>query len=242
MASGCSILDWLLSNIMHTLHNDPEEHRSEDPTVLWIFGACPLLAVTDTLTNALGICVAILIASVLGTAAAALLLARLPATLRLAATLILLAAIVGSLTLLANAWLPSLYASLGIFPVLIATNLLLISRLQLAATVGLRRALRQSMTSFAPVLLVLLILGTLRELVGRGSLLHDIGLISKWVPEALDVQLFTADLGFLLGLLPPGAFISFAVLLALRNWWRARTASAAGHGSDPSPTTRAARQ
>jgi electron transport complex protein RnfE len=135
-----------------------------------------------------------------------------------------MAAIVGSLTLLANAWLPSLHASLGIFPVLLATNLLLLSQLQLAASGGLLRALRRSMACFAPVLLVLLILGTLRELVGRGSLLHDIGLVSKQVPQALDVQLFTADLGFLLGLLPPGAFISFAVLLALRNWLRARTA------------------
>ena len=215
---------------MHTLHNDPQEHRSEDATVLWIFGACPLLAVTDTLTNALGMCMAILAAGVLGTTGAALLLGRLPATLRLAATLVLMAAIVGSLTLLANAWLPSLHASLGIFPVLIATNLLLLSRLQLAAGVGLLPALRQCAAGFAPVLLLLLILGPLRELVGRGSLLHDIALVAKQIPAALDVQLFTADLGFLLGLLPPGAFICFAVLLALRNWVRARTAPAPGDG------------
>jgi Na+-translocating ferredoxin:NAD+ oxidoreductase subunit E len=223
---------------MHTLHNDPEEHRSEDASVLLIFGACPLLAVTDTLTNALGMCLAIVIVSVLGTTGAALLAAQLPATLRLAATLILLAAIVGSLTLLANAWLPSLHASLGIFPALIATNLLLLARLQLAASAGLPSALRRCAVDFAPVLLLLLILGTLRELVGRGSLLHDIGLVARQVPKALDLQLFTADLGFLLGLLPPGAFICFAVLLALRNWLRARMAPAVSNDSKPTQPLR----
>ena len=213
---------------MHTLHNDPQEHRDQDPTILWIFGACPLLAVTDTLTNALGMCLAILTASVLGTALAALLFARVHPALRLTAIMILMAGIVSSMALVANAWLPSLHVSLGIFPTLIATNLLLISRLQLAATAGVLPALRQSMVSFGPVLLVLLILSTLRELVGRGSLFHEVGLISDRVPDGLDLQLFTADLGFLLGLLPPGAFISFAVLLALRNWVRARAARAAG--------------
>lgn len=207
---------------MHTLHNDPEQHRVADASILWIFGACPLLAVTDTLTNGLGICLAILTATVLGTAMAALLLGRVHRALRLPVTMILMAAIVGSMTLVANAWLPSLHASMGIFPILIATNLLLISRLQLTATAGVLRAVSESVLSFVPVLLLLSILSTLRELVGRGSLFHDIGLISARAPNNLDVQLFSADLGFLLALLPPGAFISFAVLLALRNWLRSR--------------------
>jgi electron transport complex protein RnfE len=202
---------------MHTLHNDPQEHLSEDAGILWIFGAAPLLAVTDTLTNALGICAALLITSVASTLLAASFLRSVHALLRLTASLILTAALVSALALLANAWLPSLHASLGLFPSLIACNLLLLSRLQLAATLGLRQALRRALSAFAPVLLVLLILGTLRELVGRGSLLHDIALLRKDL-AGLDVQLFSADLGFLLGLLPPGAFIAFAVLLALRNW------------------------
>jgi electron transport complex protein RnfE len=206
---------------MHTLHNDPQEHLSEDAGILWIFGTAPLLAVTDTLTNALGICTALLLASVCGALLAATLLRTVHALLRLTASLILTAALVTALVLLANAWLPSLHASLGLFPSLIACNLLLLSSLQLAASVGPWSALRQALTAFAPVLLVLLILGTLRELVGRGSLLHDIALLRKGL-AGLDVQLFTADLGFLMGLLPPGAFISFAVLLALRNWLRSR--------------------
>jgi Na+-translocating ferredoxin:NAD+ oxidoreductase subunit E len=206
---------------MHTLHNDPQEHLHEDAGILWIFGAAPLLAATDTLTNALGICCALLLASVASTLLAATLLRTVDSLLRLTASVILTAALMTALLLLANAWLPSLHASLGVFPYLIACNLLLLSRLQFAATLGPWRALRTALAAFAPVLLVLLILGTLRELVGRGSLLHDIALLRGGL-AGLGVQLFTADLGFLLGLLPPGAFISFAVLLALRNWLRLR--------------------
>jgi len=210
---------------MHTLHNDPQEHLDEEVGILWIFGAAPLLAVTDTLTNALGICAVLLLTCVCSTILAALLFGPLHQLLRLTASLILTTAFVSAQVALAQAWLPSLHASLGLFPSLIACNLLLLSRLQRAATLGPVRALRQALASFAPVLLVLLILGTLRELVGRGSLLHDIALADLRL-ASLDVQLFTADLGFLLGLLPPGAFIAFAVLLALRNWLRSRAARA----------------
>jgi Na+-translocating ferredoxin:NAD+ oxidoreductase subunit E len=216
---------------MHTLHNDPQESPDEDAGILWIFGAAPLLAATDTLTNALGIGATLLVATLASTLLASVLLRSLHALLRLTACLILTAALVTALVLLTNAWLPSLHATLGLFPSLIACNLLLLSRLQLAATLRPSQALRQTLTAFMPVLLVLLSLGTLRELVGRGSLLHDVALLRKGL-ASLDVQLFTADLGFLLGLLPPGAFISFAVLLALRNWLRSRAAQRSGKAAD----------
>ena len=217
---------------MHTLHNDPQEHLNEEAGILWIFGAAPLLAATDTLLNALGICAVLVVACVCSTVLAALAFGPLHQRLRLTASLILTAAFVSAQVALAQAWLPSVHTSLGLFPSLIACNLLLLWRLQTAATLGPVRALRQTLVSFAPVLLVLLILGTLRELVGRGSLLHDIALADPRL-ATLDVQLFTADLGFLLGLLPPGAFIAFAVLLALRNWLRSRAARAALQRAQP---------
>jgi electron transport complex protein RnfE len=65
--------------------------------------------------------------------------------------------------------------------------------------------------------LVLLILGLVREFVGRGSLFHDARMLGDWA-GFLDVQVFRADMGFLLAMLPPGAFIAFGLLLAARNW------------------------
>jgi len=210
---------------MHTLYHDPQHHGAVDASIFWILGACPLLAGTDTLTNGLGIIFAALAAAVLGPALAATLFARLHEPLRITACVLAVGTLVSALTLISNAWLPSLHATLGIFPSLIATNLLLISFMRQAPGTGMVDAIRTSLASFTPVLVVLLILSTLRELVGRGSLLHDVDLVARWLPRGLDVQLFSADLGFLLGLLPPGAFIAFAVLLAGRNWLRMRAST-----------------
>jgi electron transport complex protein RnfE len=66
------------------------------------------------------------------------------------------------------------------------------------------------------IALLLLLLGIARELVGRGSIFHDAG--NQFGDWARGLQLFRADMGFLLAMLPPGAFISLGLLLALRNW------------------------
>jgi hypothetical protein len=60
------------------------------------------------------------------------------------------------------------------------------------------------------------------KLVGRGSLLNDAGnLLGAWASRA-ETSIFRVDMGFLLAMLPPGAFISFGLLLAARNWIRQR--------------------
>ena len=67
---------------------------------------------------------------------------------------------------------------------------------------------------------MLLVLGVARELVGRGSVLHDAGLMFGVWARAFETKVFSVDMGFLLGMLPPGAFISLGLLLALLNWLR----------------------
>ena len=72
------------------------------------------------------------------------------------------------------------------------------------------------------IAVTLLPLGIARELVGRGSLLNDAGtLLGAWAGWA-ETSVFRVDMGFLLAMLPPGAFISFGLLLAARNWIRQR--------------------
>jgi electron transport complex protein RnfE len=72
------------------------------------------------------------------------------------------------------------------------------------------------------VLATMLLLGIAREIVGRGSLLRDSGrMFGGWASE-LHRQLFREDMGFLLAVLPPGAFIALGLLFALADWWRRR--------------------
>ena len=68
------------------------------------------------------------------------------------------------------------------------------------------------------IALTLLALGLARELVGRGSLLNGAGaLLGSWA-QRLELKVFSVDMGFLLAMLPPGAFISLGLLIAARNW------------------------
>jgi electron transport complex protein RnfE len=80
-------------------------------------------------------------------------------------------------------------------------------------------AVTESLRIAIGIAITLLPLGIARELVGRGSLLHDAHtLLGAWAGSA-EVSVFRVDMGFLLAMLPPGAFIAFGVLLAARNWF-----------------------
>ena len=114
---------------------------------------------------------------------------------------------------------------------------------EIAGGTTLGTALRMALRTAGGMALTLLLLGAARELVGRGSLLHDAHLLGTWA-SGLGIQFFRIDMGFLLAMLPPGAFLALGLLLALRNWLGQRRASqAAGSASEvlelhqaPNPT------
>jgi electron transport complex protein RnfE len=143
---------------------------------------------------------------------------RLADETALAASMLMLAALVACVELLLSAWFSELRTSLAIFVPLVVSNLIVVQHLYArhesvvdAVTASLRIALGIAIT--------LLPLGIARELVGRGSFLHDANtLLGTWAGWA-EVSVFRVDMGFLLAMLPPGAFISFGLLLAARNWF-----------------------
>jgi len=178
---------------------------------------CPAIAVSDTLTGSLGLGVAAVLACLVGTIVGQA-LQRLPQEPRRVALVLTLAALVSSLTLWMSASAHDLRGALGIFPLLLAVNLAIVWR---SAQSGLPTplvALRSALASGATIFAVLVALGCARELVGRGSLLYGAGnSLGEWA-RPLELQVFPADMGFLLAMLPPGAFIAFGLLLAARNW------------------------
>jgi electron transport complex protein RnfE len=180
-----------------------------------LIAVCPLLAMSDTVANALGIGVIVLIVVPLATALVAVLRPRLADEIALAASMLTLAALVACVELLLSAWFSELRTALTLFVPLIVSNLIAVQHLQ-ARHESLGKALAGSLQIAAGIAVTLLPLGIARELVGRGSLLHDAGnlLGAHWA----ELSVFRVDMGFLLAMLPPGAFISFGLLLAARNW------------------------
>jgi electron transport complex protein RnfE len=182
-----------------------------------LIAVCPLLAMSDTVVDALGIGIIVLLVMPLAAAFLAVLRPRLIDETALAASVLTVAALVACAELLLSAWFSELRTSLGLFVPLIVSNLIVIQHLQ-ARHESFASVLTGSLRIATGIAVTLLPLSIARELVGRGSLLHDAGnLLGAWAGWA-QASFFRVDMGFLLAMLPPGAFISFGLLLAARNW------------------------
>jgi len=186
-------------------------------SIAQLIAVCPLLAMSDTVVDAVGIAAVVLVVVPLATALLIFLRSRLTEETALAVSMLTLAALVACAELLVSAWFSELRTALTLFVPLIVSNLIVVQHVR-ARHEGFGAALTGSLRIATGIAVTLLPLSIARELVGRGSLLHDAGnLLGAWSGWA-ETSVFRVDMGFLLAMLPPGAFISFGLLLAARNW------------------------
>jgi electron transport complex protein RnfE len=189
-----------------------------------LLALCPLLAVSDTVVKAIGFSAVVLLLLPLSTVLFGLIRRWLDVTISLAASLLIAAGLVTASELLLQAWFHNLGASFTVFLPLLAVNVIMVDH-ALDAPASPPQALNRSIRIGIGIALTLLALGLARELVGRGSLLNEAGaLLGSWA-QGLEVNVFSVDMGFLLAMLPPGAFISLGLLIAARNWLAQRRSS-----------------
>ncbi len=189
-----------------------------NPGLVQLLGLCPLLAVTATVTNALGLAIATTLVLILSNLIVSLVRQFIPNEIRIPVFVMIIAALVTCIQLLMNAFTYSLYQSLGIFIPLIVTNCVIIGRAEayaskntpmLAAFDGLMMGLGFT--------LVLLVLGGIREVLGHGTLFAGAeNLLGPWA-TVLKIEVFHSDTSFLFAILPPGAFVVMGLLIALKN-------------------------
>ena len=179
---------------------------------------CPAIAVSDWTIHAVGLACSVVLASILALLCR-ILLRGLPPDVRWPVTLMIVVALLTCVCLAINAFFHSLFAPLNVFVLLFAANLAVHSEsAKVTAPASISQGVRASLT----LAIALLLLGLVRELVGHGSILHGAGRsIAGWT-NALEVQFFRADRGFLLAMLAPGAFIATGFLIAARNWLELR--------------------
>ena len=214
---------------------------AQNPGFVQLLGLCPLLALSTSLGNGLGLGLATLAVLVASNVGAALVGRFLPAEIRIAVFVVLIASLVTSAELALAAWLPGLHAALGIFLPLIVTNCLLLARAEaFASRYPVHLAAVDGFAMGSGFLLALATLGSIRELLGRGTLGGDVHSLLGW-PHPVGLHVFGgADGGLLLALLPPGAFILLGLLLAGRQWRRASHAAVAVVAPDAVPAPGAA--
>lgn len=189
-----------------------------NPGFVQLLGLCPLLAVSTSVASALGLGLATIAVLMASNAIAAVAGPRVPREVRLAVFVMMIAAAVTSVELAMAAWWPGLHSALGIFLPLIVTNCLVLARAEsFASREPLSSALLDALAMGLGFLLVLLALGASRELIGHGSLGANLDLLFGERFAGSGWQVFPEANGWLLALLPPGAFILLGLMLALGN-------------------------
>jgi Na+-translocating ferredoxin:NAD+ oxidoreductase subunit E len=200
---------------------------SNNPALVQLLGLCPLLAVSGSVVNALGLAIATLLVMVGASTAISLLRNQVPNAVRLPAFVMVIAAFVTCAELLMAAYAYPLYQVLGIFIPLIVTNCAILGRAD--AFASRQPVLPATIDGFmmgVGFAAVLVVMGALRELLGQGTLFSDMALL--FGPQAASWQLTIADdYQFLFFVLPPGAFFVAGMLIALKNVIDQRSAALA---------------
>lgn len=189
-----------------------------NPGLVQLLGLCPLLAVTATLTNALGLGLATMLVLIGSNILVSLVKDYVPKEIRIPVFVMIIAALVTSVQLLINAYAYGLYLSLGIFLPLIVTNCVIIGRAEaFASRNSLSKSAFDGFMMGLGFLLVLAILGAGREILGQGTLFDGADLLLGDWASILTIQLWQFETSFLLAMLPPGAFIGMGFLIAIKN-------------------------
>ena len=196
----------------------------QNTSIVQILGLCPLLAVTTNLVNGAMLSLATIIVMAMSGIAIASLRNLIPHEIRIPVFILIVAALVTVVDLLFNANLHELYLVLGIFIPLIVTNCIVLARVEaFAAKNPPLQSLSDGVFMGIGMLWTLSLLGGLREFIGRGTLFSGIDMV---FPGLQPLQLLPADYpGFLIAMLPPGAFILLGCLIAWKNWIEARAAA-----------------
>ena len=189
-----------------------------NPALVQLLGLCPLLGVSSSVVNALGLGIATMLVVMGSNIAVSLIRHHVTDAIRLPVFVMIIAAFTTCIELLMQAYTYELYRILGIFIPLIVTNCVILGRADAFASKNpvLPAAFDGLMmgTGFAVVLVVL---GSLREIIGQGTLFAGMDLLFGPVAESWTITLFPNYKQFLFAILPPGAFVFMGFLIAIKN-------------------------
>lgn len=190
-----------------------------------LLGLCPLLAVSNTVVNALGLGLATTLVLCASSGIVSLIRHHITREVRLPVFVLVIAASVTVIELLMNAYFHALYQTLGIFIPLIVTNCAIIGRAEAFASKNtVDRAVWDGFCMGVGFTAVLLVLGAVREAVGSGAVLSHAELMFGPAARSWKLTLSEDYQGCLLAALPPGAFITLGLLVAAKNAIDARAA------------------
>ncbi|MCP4874589.1 MAG: electron transport complex subunit E [Gammaproteobacteria bacterium] len=192
---------------------------SNNVALVQLLGLCPLLAVTNTVVNGIGLGLATLITLILSNTIVSAIRGFVRKEVRLPVFVLIIASVVTIIELSMKALFYDLYLVLGIFIPLIVTNCAIIGRAEgFASRNPIGPAALDGLMMGLGFLGVLALLGALREIIGFGTLFAQAELMFGEGARAMTLEINPDYPGFLLAVLPPGAFFGLAILIVAKNW------------------------
>jgi electron transport complex protein RnfE len=189
-----------------------------NPATVQLLGLCPLLAVSGTLINGLGLGIATTLVLLGSNVTVSLVRNIVPNEIRIPIFVMVIASFVTVIELLMHAFTFGLYQVLGIFIPLIVTNCAIIGRAEAYASKNsVAFAAYDGLMMGTGFTLILVLLGAIREILGLGTLFSGANLLlGDWASD-LTVVVYQTDANFLLAILPPGAFLGMGLIIAAKN-------------------------
>ena len=191
----------------------------QNPGVVQLLGLCPTLAVTTTAVNglSLGFATALVMAAANGSVSPVR--RFIPSEIRVPVFILVIAALVTMIDMSINAFAHPLHKVLGIFIPLIVVNCIVLARVEsFAAKNAPVPSMLDGFMMGSGLALVLGLLGAMREIIGKGTLFSGLDLVFGAQAKQFVLTVIPDYQGFLLAVLPPGAFLGLGTLIALRNW------------------------
>lgn len=189
-----------------------------NPALVQLLGLCPLLAVTGSVVNAIGLGLATILVLVGSNVAVSLIRNHVADAVRLPAFVMIIASFVTVTELVMQALTYELYQILGIFIPLIVTNCAILGRADaFACKNGVIPSAVDGFTMGLGFTIVLVLLGVIREIIGQGTLFTNMDLIFGEMASNWQIIIFNDYPDFLFAILPPGAFVAMGLIIAIKN-------------------------
>lgn len=187
--------------------------------VVQLLGLCPTLAVTTNAVNGLSLGLATALVMAAANGAVSPVRKLIPSEIRVPVFILVIAALVTVIDMSINAFAHQLHKVLGIFIPLIVVNCIVLARVEsFAAKNAPVPSILDGFMMGTGLALVLGLLGAMRELVGKGTLFSGLDLVFGAAAQPFMLTVIPDYHGFLLAVLPPGAFLGLGSLIAVRNW------------------------
>lgn len=189
-----------------------------NPALVQLLGLCPLLAMSGSVVNSLGMGIATTFVLLTSNIAVSLVRNVVSDAVRLPAFVMIIAAAVTAIQILMQAYTYSLYEILGVFLPLITTNCVILGRADaFASKNGLLPSAYDGLMMGLGFTIVMVLLGFFRELLGTGAVFADMNLLLGDIANNWKWHVFKDYPQFLYIVLPPGAFIFTGFMIALKN-------------------------